>query len=109
MAHGPDDDDRYYSHLLTLLSVSAAMVGVCLTAIGLTGILKSLNKLETLVDDLLAVGALVFMVVAVLSFLGLRTGLRQTWRGFAPTLDVAFCVGLAVVVVAAMLLTWVVL
>ena len=29
------DDERIYAHLLTLLSVSAAMVGVCLTAIGL--------------------------------------------------------------------------
>src|SRR5438046_1321607 len=27
------DDDRNYAHLLTLLSVSAAMVGVCLTAV----------------------------------------------------------------------------
>ena len=30
------EDDRNYAHLLTLLSVSAAMVGVCLTAVGLS-------------------------------------------------------------------------
>ena len=54
------DDDRNYSHLLTLLSVSAAMVGVCLTAVGLVSVIEALNKVEWWVDDLLAVGSLLF-------------------------------------------------
>jgi hypothetical protein len=103
------DDDRYDAHLLTLLSVSAAMVGVCLTAIGLVGILQTLGKYENWVDELLAVGALVFMGVTMMSFLGLRTGLRRRWRGFSSTLDVLFCVGLVVLVVAALVLTYAVL
>ena len=50
---GPDDEQWYHWHLLTLLSVSAAMVGVCLTAIGLVGILKSLRELEVfIVEDM---------------------------------------------------------
>jgi hypothetical protein len=52
----PEFDDRKYSHLLTLLSVSAAMVGVCLTAVGLVSVIEALNKVQTWVDDLLAVG-----------------------------------------------------
>jgi hypothetical protein len=109
MQFPPDDDDRYYSHLLTLLSVSAAMVGVCLTAIGLVRILNAINKLEVMVEELLAVGALIFMMITTLSFLGIRTGIRKKWRRFGLTLDVLFCLGLAVLVVASILLAWVVI
>jgi hypothetical protein len=102
-------EDRAYTHLLTVLSVSSGMVGVCLTAIGLIGIIKSLNKVEVLVDDLLAVSTLMFMFAAVLSFLGLRSGVVRRWRHFERTLDLIFCLGLVLVVVATVLLTWVVL
>jgi hypothetical protein len=95
--------------MLTVLSVSSGMVGVCLTAIGLIGIMKSLNKVEVLVDDLLAVSALMFLVAAVLSFLGLRARLVRRWRHFERSLDLIFCLGLILVVIATVLLTWFVL
>jgi hypothetical protein len=82
---------------------------VCVTAIGLIGIMRSLNRIESVVDDLLAIGGLLFMVIAALSFLGIRTGIRKKWRGFALTLDVLFCVGLLLLVSASLLLTWMVI
>ena len=99
------DDERMYTHLLTLLSVSAAMVDVCLTAVGLVSVIESLNKIEIWVDDLLAVGSLLFSVVTLLSFLGIRTGLRK-WKRFTLVLDVLFCLGICTMVVASMLLTY---
>jgi len=108
----PDDGEApavEYSHLLTILSVSSGMVGVCLTAIGLIGIVKSLSKLETFVDDLLALGTLFFMVAGALSFFGMRTRLGKRWRNLVRALDIIFCIGMLTVVVAAMLLTWVVI
>jgi hypothetical protein len=108
MAPSTDPDDRYYTHLLTVLTVSSGMVGVCLTAIGLVGIMKSLSKLETLVDELLALGGVLFMTTAILSFLGLRTRLAKSWSGFTRTLDLIFCLGLVLVVIATLLLTWIV-
>jgi hypothetical protein len=104
-----EDDGRFLTHLLTVLSVSAGMVGVCLTAIGLIGVMKSLSRVETVVDDLLAISAMLFMVTAVLSFLGMRTNLTKSWRSFARTVDGVFCLGLVLVGVATLLLTWVVL
>ena len=101
-------DDRFYTHLLTVLSVSSGMVGVCLTAIGLIGIIKSLNPVEMIVDDVLAIGALLFMLAAALSFVGMRSRLSLTWRSYARVLDLIFCCGLLLVVVAIVLLTWVV-
>ena len=99
-------EERFYTHQLTVLSVSSGMVGVCLTAIGLIGIFKSLTKLEIVVDDMLAVGAMMFMVTALLSFFAMRTRLSHTWRGLTRTIDVMFCLALVLVVVATAMLTW---
>jgi hypothetical protein len=101
----PELDDRSYTHLLTLLSVSAAMVGVCLTAVGLVSVIESLNKIETWVDDLLAIGSLMFSVVTLLSFLGIRTRIRR-WRRFTLVLDILFCLGISTMVIASLLLTY---
>jgi hypothetical protein len=105
----PDDDDRIYSHLLTLLSVSAAMVGVCLTAIGLVSVIEAINKVEHVVEDMLAVATIIFSLVTLLSFLGIRTRIRRTWPRFMPVLDIIFCVGIATMVLSSMLLTFLVI
>ena len=102
----PELDERFHTHLLTVLSVSSAMVGVCLTAISLIGIIKSLSKMENVADDLLAWGALIFMLTAMLSFFGLRTPLSKVWRGYATALDILFCGGLLLLGIATVLLTW---
>ena len=107
MNTSPHNSDRQFLHLITLLSVSAGMVGVCLTAIGLIGILKSLNKVELIIDDVLALASLLFLVTCVLSFVGMRTRLSQIWHGFTRALDVLFCLGLGLVFIATGLLTWV--
>jgi len=100
------DDDRTYTHLLTLMSVSAAMVGVCLTAVGLVNVIESLNKWEGWVDDLLAVGSLVFSLVTLMSFLGIRTRIRYTWPRYVLVLDILFCLGIITMVVSSFLLTY---
>jgi hypothetical protein len=104
-----ENDDRTYTHLLTLLSVSAAMVGVCLTAIGLVSVIEALNKVEAIVDDMLAIGTVLFSFVTLLSFLGIRTGIRHRWPRYMLVLDVVFCFGIATMVVASLLLTFVVI
>lgn len=108
MHHDPVDE-RLTTHLLTILSVSAGMVGVCLTAIGLLGIVKSINRLESLCDDLLAFVSLLFLLAATLSFVGLRTPLRKRAATIALVVDWVFCSALALTSVACALLVWVVL
>jgi hypothetical protein len=108
-AEKPEAEDREFTHMLTVLSVSSGMVGVCLTAIGLIGIMRRLSPMEVMVDDVLVISTLLFMAAAILSFLGLRAGPIRKWRHFARTLDLIFCIGLFLVVVATVLLTWVVL
>ena len=84
MAHQSDEELR--THMLTMLSVASGLAGVCATAIGLIGIVKRLSTSEMIVDDLFAVGALLFLVVTGLSFVCLRTPLgtaifaRSRWQ-----------------------------
>src|SRR5437868_12524115 len=56
-----------------IFTVSAAMVGVCLTVIGLIRIVITLQNIDTLADDLLAVDALLFVTSCFLSYWALRT------------------------------------
>jgi hypothetical protein len=109
MAKYESDDDRSYAHLLTLLSVSAAMVGVCLTAIGLVSVIASLRKFENWIDDMLAIGTVLFSLITLLSFLGLRTRIRKSWPHYMLMLDMLFCLGIATMVMASLLLTFVVI
>jgi hypothetical protein len=105
----PIDDERRDAHLFDLLNVSAAMVGVCLTAIGLVGILSALKGLKTMIEELLAVGGVLFMIVCMLSFLGVRTKLGTTSRNLLLVIDVLFCLGLVVLVGTSIILAWVVM
>ena len=61
-----------------IFSVSAAMVGVCLTVIGLLRVVITLRKSDTFADDLLALDATLFLVACLTSYWSLRT--RRTHR-----------------------------
>jgi hypothetical protein len=56
-----------------IFAVSAAMVGVCLTVIGLVQIVIAVRKENTVADDLLAVDALLFLIACLSSYWVLRT------------------------------------
>src|SRR5215831_18243930 len=56
-----------------IFTVSSAMVGVCLTVIGLIRVLITLGTADTLADDFLAGDALLFLVSCLLSYWALRS------------------------------------
>jgi hypothetical protein len=55
-----------------IFTVSSAMVGVCLTVIGLIRVVITLGKADTVADDLLAADAFLFLVSSLLSYSALR-------------------------------------
>jgi hypothetical protein len=77
---------RGNSHLeqdicIHIFTVSSAMVGVCLTVIGLIRVVITLGTADTLADDLLAADALLFLISCLLSYWALRSrGLRRMHR-----------------------------
>jgi hypothetical protein len=64
-----------------IFTVSSAMVGVCLTVIGLVRVVITLGTADTLADDFLATDALLFLISCLLSYWALRSrGLRRMHR-----------------------------
>lgn len=64
-----------------IFTVSSAMVGVCLTVIGLVRVVITLGKADTVADDLLAADAMLFLLSCLLSYAALRSrGLRRMHR-----------------------------
>jgi hypothetical protein len=55
-----------------IFTVSAGMIGVCLTVIGLIRVVITLGKADTLADDLLAGDAFLFLLSCLLSYSTLR-------------------------------------
>jgi len=106
--HEDQIGERLYTHLITLLAVSAGMVGVCLTAISLIGIFQSHSKLDTALDEILAVDALLFLAATLIIFVGLRTPLKKRSSAIAVAADLVFSLALMLTAIACALLAWVV-
>jgi hypothetical protein len=82
-----------------ILSVSAAMVGVCLTVIGLIRIVITIGKFDTTADDLLAAASLVFLVSCFCSYWALRTRGTRRMHKLERVADASFLFGLLIMVV----------
>lgn len=52
--------------------IAAAMVGVCLTAIGILQVVMSVHRTSTAVDDVLSADALLFLAATLASYFALR-------------------------------------
>lgn len=104
-----NSDDKLHDHLLNIISVSAGMLGVCLTAVGLIGVIKATAEIETLCDEVLAVTSFVYLGTAIIAFIALRTPLRKRAIGVTLVVDVLFCIGLILTAVACGLLVMIVL
>ena len=78
--NGLRDPNTHLEHDIGIhiFTVSSAMVGVCLTVIGLIRVVITLGRADTLADDLLAGDALLFLFSCLLSYWALRSrGLRR--------------------------------
>ena len=73
MSHVKNDKHLEEDICVHLFTVSSAMVGVCLTVIGVIRVVITLGKIDTVADDLLAADALLFLIACLLSYWALRT------------------------------------
>ena len=82
-----------------VFSVSAAMVGVCLTVIQL--IQMNARQKTTLADDILAVDAMFFLVACLLAFIALRSRRHSRIKSILGNIsDACFLIGISTMVVA---------
>ena len=61
-----------------IFTVSAAMVGVCLTVIGLLRVVISMRRSDTAADNIVSTDAILFLISCLSSYWALRT--RSTRR-----------------------------
>jgi hypothetical protein len=89
-----------------IFTVSAAMVGVCLTVIGLIRIVITIGKIDTLADDVLAADALIFLFSCGTSYWALRTRSSRRMHRLERFADTNFLIGLLLMVVVCALITF---
>lgn len=109
MPDNTSSDEKRFLHFLTLWTASSAMIGICLTAIGIVGILNTLSKTEGMIDELLAVASFLFLTSTILSYFGVRMRRLRERPGFILMLDIFFVTGLVLIVVSAVLIAWILL
>jgi hypothetical protein len=99
------DDNREFSVMVAIFSVSAGMVGVCLTGIGLVQVLTSLKKVSTLADEFLSVNASIFLCCCLLTFISFRLRHARAKEKLQRVADVLFFVGLLMMAVICVLIS----
>lgn len=89
-----------------IFSVSSAMVGVCLTVIGLIRVVITLGKADTVADDLLAVDAFLFLVASLLSYSALRTRFKRRMHRRERIADSIFILAMILMVIVCGFITY---
>ena len=89
-----------------IFTVSSAMVGVCLTVIGLIRVVITLGRADTLADDLLAGDALLFLVSCLLSYWALRSRGSRRMHRLEKIADVIFIVAMIGMVIVCAVITY---
>ena len=106
--NGQRDPNTHLEHdiCIHIFTVSSAMVGVCLTVIGLIRVVITLGRADTLADDLLAGDSLLFLISCLLSYWALRSrGLRRMHR-LEKIADGIFIVAMIGMVIICALITY---
>jgi hypothetical protein len=89
-----------------IFTVSSAMVGVCLTVIGLVRVVITLGKADTVADDLLAADALLFLISCFVSYAALRSRRAPRMRQLERVADSVFILAMIVMVAICAFLTY---
>jgi threonine/homoserine/homoserine lactone efflux protein len=89
-----------------IFAVSAGMVGVCITVIGLFRVVSRSAHVDSIADNLLAVDALVFLGACFLAYLALRARNSRHANRFEQAADYLFLAGLTMVSVVAVLIAY---
>jgi Kef-type K+ transport system membrane component KefB len=89
-----------------IFTVSSAMVGVCLTVIGLIRVVITLGSADTLADDLLAGNALLFLISCLLSYWALRSRSSRRMHRLEKFADGIFIIAMIGMVFICALITY---
>ncbi|NIJ35913.1 hypothetical protein FHR22_000562 [Sphingopyxis panaciterrae] len=86
--------------------IAAAMVGVCLTGIGILQVSVSLARQTTLADDLLAIDALLFLTAMLSSYFALRLDSARRLHRLEQLADTSFIGAMLLMTCACFVITY---
>jgi len=89
-----------------IFTVSSAMVGVCLTVIGLIRVVITLGNADTLADDFLAADSVLFLVSCLLSYWALRSRSLRRMHRLEKIADGIFIIAMIGMVIICALITY---
>lgn len=98
-------EQREHELTVHVFSISAAMIGVCLTAIGILRLVSSESRTETLGDELLAADSVLFVLCCFLSFWSFKTSRERLRRALRLIIDGLFMLALSIMVVVCAITT----
>lgn len=96
-------DENVAAHIFT---VSAALVGVCLTVISLFRISDRLRDVSNVGETLLSIDAMAFLTSCILAYIALRTQKREPQQRIDRCADVLFLAGLVLMALVCALITY---
>lgn len=109
MPEEPSREQREHDLTIHVFTISAGLVGVCLTAIGLLRILTHHTQITTVADELLAADAVLFMVCCFRSFWSFKTETSRRRLALRRVIDWLFMVALFFMVVVCSLIAYAVI
>ncbi|MDN6860153.1 hypothetical protein QO207_26495 [Pseudomonas sp. CAN2814] len=99
----PSLDDDICVHIF---SVSATMVGVCLTVIGIIRVILTLRREDLIIDDLVALNMFCYLTSAFCAYWNLRTHRTLRNQRMMRIADNVFLVALVFTAANAGFITW---
>jgi len=86
--------------------IAAAMVGVCLTGIGILQVVVSVDQRATFADDMLSADALLFLIALLSSYFALRLKSAKRLNRLEQIADASFIVAMILMTAACFVITY---
>ena len=108
----PDREEREIERELMvqlytqMFALGGAMVGVCLTVIGVLRLIIEVKGYRTMADDLVAVDGMLFLLACVFSFLTLKATSPSRRAVFQRVTDTVFLAAITLMMSICALITW---
>jgi hypothetical protein len=89
-----------------IFTVSAGMVGVCLTVIGLLRVVISLRHADTMADNIVATDAVLFLLSCMSSYWAMRTRRSRRMHRVERFADLVFLAAMCLMVFTCVFVTF---
>ncbi|HQU86786.1 MAG TPA: hypothetical protein PKY59_26875 [Pyrinomonadaceae bacterium] len=89
-----------------IFSVSAGLVGVCLTVIGIFRAIGELKHFSSLGDNILAIDALIFLGSCIFAYSSLRSKNNKKRRKLEKIADILFIFGLSLMAIVCTIIAY---